>query len=810
MKNTVPLSIIAVFMLLNTVPASAQYCASKSSNPWELWIKKVSLNTINYESGKFKEYSSLGYSDFTTINTTLTKGSEYILSTEAGLSWSGILTNAHCRAWIDWNRNNTFEETELVLQNTNAFPFVNAFRVPISAQVGATRMRIAVKIGDFPRLCENFGAGEVEDYTVTIAEAESLSDTTRIQIMSASIVSNSARPGETVAVNLKLINNSTIPNSPAKTLKLSTGTSRSGKRSESYEYTGISNDVPIGVSIQPNETLSLTRHFIINPDYSKPSYPTPFEAFARNQGTFVGISTAKSLSSFSARDTFPYPLPINIVLPYADLEVSMSPTAPVYTGKEINYTVKVKNKSSDSVSKVEVRLFNLGYYTYDSVRLTPSKGTTVAYNSVGEIYTVAGYWYAGTLAPNEEATCTVFLSSNFWTVSGINPDIRADVQSLTRFDTITANNSANLSFTRVIASQPDLTLTNLNLSTPSVSQGQILNFRFDAKNIGISDATTGFSIKSYLSRDTILDNMDYQDGTISTGNYTVGTAISNIQGAMRVSDNLSIGDYYLILKIDADNQITESNELNNTVVTPVRVITAGGGTGGGNGTNDIALSLVSTPSVYRQYRVQNFKISAKNNSNQAFTDVKIDFPYPTKTVSGGVVTPSVGTWQEWCAGGTQCYMWIIPSLAANTTATLDVPVYVLDAVGMLTATTHLLSSNPVDNNTVNNSLTVSIGSANAPLIAPLINSKPIELNGLINQRISPTIADNYIVLELESNADKQINCQIINSLGSVVLSKQLMLGTGNNAFNFTVSQLPKGMYFIQTNIGQMPMKFVRY
>ena len=65
-------------------------------------------------------------------------------------------------------------------------------------------------------------------------------------------------------------------------------------------------------------------------------------------------------------------------------------------------------------------------------------------------------------------------------------------------------------------------------------------------------------------------------------------------------------------------------------------------------------------------------------------------------------------------------------------------------------------------------MTVLIGAANTLSTPPnqlVINSKPIQLNAQLNkelnQRIYPTIADNYIVVELESANEKQINCQII-------------------------------------------------
>jgi Domain of unknown function DUF11/CARDB/Secretion system C-terminal sorting domain/Leucine Rich repeats (2 copies) len=237
-----------------------------------------------------------------------------------------------------------------------------------------------------------------------------------------------------------------------------------------------------------------------------------------------------------------------------------------------------------------------------------------------------------------------------------------------------------------------------------------------------------------------------------------------------------------------------------------------GACAGGVNTNDIALTISGDPSVYRPYSTQNFTISAKNNGSQAFTDVKIDFPYPTKTVNGGNITPSVGTWQKWCSGGIQCYTWTIPTLAANTTATLEIPVYVLDVVGTMTATTHLLSSNPVDSNVTNNVATVLVNRAGSPPIQPFVQSKDKQAT-VLSQRLHPTLVDHFIVVDVESNEAQQIDFQIINALGTVVQTEKMTIEKGNNKRQFDVSQLPKGLYLIQTSVGQgqnVPMKFVKY
>ena len=128
--------------------------------------------------------------------------------------------------------------------------------------------------------------------------------------------------------------------------------------------------------------------------------------------------------------------------------------------------------------------------------------------------------------------------------------------------------------------QADLTLANLTIPTPSVQQGQILNFRADFKNIGTAPATGSFNVKSYLSRDQVLSPDDYQDGVVPTANYAAGLTVAQVAAAMTVRNTVTAGNYYLILKIDADNSIAESNENNNTIVSvnTVNVTAVGGGT----------------------------------------------------------------------------------------------------------------------------------------------------------------------------------------------------------------------------------------
>ncbi|MDR2236730.1 MAG: fibronectin type III domain-containing protein [Chryseobacterium sp.] len=86
--------------------------------------------------------------------------------------WTGATSSDAVTAWIDFNRNGTFETGERILispSNTNT-PVTATFSVPSGAYVGpyTTTMRVVLKRGSAPTICQNAANGEVEDYAVRI------------------------------------------------------------------------------------------------------------------------------------------------------------------------------------------------------------------------------------------------------------------------------------------------------------------------------------------------------------------------------------------------------------------------------------------------------------------------------------------------------------------------------------------------------------------------------------------------------------------------------------------------------------------
>ncbi|HHM21155.1 MAG TPA: hypothetical protein ENJ20_03935, partial [Bacteroidetes bacterium] len=112
---------------------------------------------------------------------------------------------------------------------------------------------------------------------------------------------------------------------------------------------------------------------------------------------------------------------------------------------------------------------------------------------------------------------------------------------------------------------PDLRLVNLNIQNSPVAQGSILSYSFDAGNIGDAPVSGHFNIKAWISTDTDISPDDVPGEIISTNNYPAGHIVTGIAGASAVPDSLPAGTYFLILQIDANNEVSESDENNNYV-----------------------------------------------------------------------------------------------------------------------------------------------------------------------------------------------------------------------------------------------------
>jgi hypothetical protein len=169
-RIALPLSIfILITTSINRAHSQNTYCISRSNAPWSEWIANVQLANLNNASDKTRDPNFVGYSDWTDKTITVSNGLTYPLSITPGLSFAGYQTNLFLRAWIDYNKNGIYEDTEKVLeQNSNGIKAVQNITIPSSVVLGTVRMRVSLKKDAYPTACETFTAGEVEDYMVVI------------------------------------------------------------------------------------------------------------------------------------------------------------------------------------------------------------------------------------------------------------------------------------------------------------------------------------------------------------------------------------------------------------------------------------------------------------------------------------------------------------------------------------------------------------------------------------------------------------------------------------------------------------------
>jgi Zn-dependent metalloprotease len=152
---------------VTTLSNSITYCTSQGNNTNDEYIDRVQLGSINNLSG-----NNGGYADFTSISTTLAKGSSNTITITP--RWTGTVYYEAYRVWIDYNQDGDFNdsgEQVYTRSRTKASSVSGSFTIPSSALNGATRMRVSMKYNANSTSCETFTYGEVEDYTVIISNS---------------------------------------------------------------------------------------------------------------------------------------------------------------------------------------------------------------------------------------------------------------------------------------------------------------------------------------------------------------------------------------------------------------------------------------------------------------------------------------------------------------------------------------------------------------------------------------------------------------------------------------------------------------
>jgi len=153
-----------------------QYCAATGTTP-NIWLTNVALRrnaAVDFTNASAA--SPDGYGNYVNQVVQVYQGTSTTLELRTNAAFQHVLW-----AWIDWNRNGFFENTELVANGaTPNLVFTSNFTPPSAPAVrGLTRMRVMVRLSNLPvpNACQNNqNNSETEDYSVfvngTLATAE--------------------------------------------------------------------------------------------------------------------------------------------------------------------------------------------------------------------------------------------------------------------------------------------------------------------------------------------------------------------------------------------------------------------------------------------------------------------------------------------------------------------------------------------------------------------------------------------------------------------------------------------------------------
>ncbi|CAM1368060.1 conserved exported protein of unknown function [Tenacibaculum soleae] len=139
------------------------YCTITGSNTYE-YIQNVTIDSFSNTSG----VDANGYGNHTSQTINLSAGSTTSISLTPGFSGSSY--TEHWAIFIDYNKNNTFESSERVIDGLSGTGTISGSFTTNSSVSGTTRMRVIMKYYSSPTdACTAIGDGEAEDYTVSFS-----------------------------------------------------------------------------------------------------------------------------------------------------------------------------------------------------------------------------------------------------------------------------------------------------------------------------------------------------------------------------------------------------------------------------------------------------------------------------------------------------------------------------------------------------------------------------------------------------------------------------------------------------------------
>lgn len=457
-------------------------------------------------------------------------------------------------------------------------------------------------------------------------------------------------------------------------------------------------------------------------------------------------------------------------------------------------TATVENKGGQAANGVTVSFPAQTSVTYKGGdEFTASQGNFKYYSD--EIWTVGSIPAGGSatlevnyflLVPNAPAAYAQVLSAN-----------ENDVDSTPGNGTCCTPNEDDEASTNATPPPilPDLFLEDLKILN-SVKAGEILDYTFDLRNGNANPISGDFTIRSFISTDQILGVGDIPEGTILTGNIGGNANIQDVNGQSTIPTNLAPGDYFLIVNVDAFQDIPETNDLNNLIIEPFTV--TDGNTGGGN--HDLNLSLTADDG--RQWSNFSATYVISNLSSAPTTGIKAEIKKPDGVVytGGNEYNTAQGTFDVF---GSE--VWNIGTIQAGDQAVLTLNYFRVSAdpielYGQITASDQSDPDSTPGNGTC--CTAVEDDEASRTLGANLnraVNNRSTAFEADKNQNtflqsVFPNPTMEQITLRMIAKEASETKIQIVDNFGRILRSESWNLDEGVNLKTMDVSNFPSGIY----------------
>ena len=237
--------------------------------------------------------------------------------------------------------------------------------------------------------------------------------------------------------------------------------------------------------------------------------------------------------------------------------------------------------------------------------------------------------------------------------------------------TINEDDEAILNFNGIPEPElPDLTIDQLIVPN-SIPLNEPTTIEYEFSNIGDATANGPITTFIYFSEDDELNIGDQQIGQEIIESLPAGGMIEEeIEILVLSSLGITPGDGYIILKIDNDNEIEESNEDNNVIVSDQITFESIPN----NGEIDLELSINQPIQHPIQFSTDSVQVTLFNNGNSTATNIEVAIPRPIEVVFTGGNPFEINTGEFDVFSG----IFSIPSLAPGETAELTLNYFLLE------------------------------------------------------------------------------------------------------------------------------------